>query len=180
MEEVWIKIINYDGYEISTKGQIRSLDRKIIQINGSNRFFNGKILKQNIDKLGYKRCCIRIKNNRTAKNLTVHRLVAQAFIPNPLNLPQVNHIDGDKTNNNIENLEWCTAKENINHGHNNGLYDNIIGEKNYNSKLSNKEVLEIRELWKTGKYFQRHLSEKYNVTITTISYIVNNKSRNKI
>ena len=68
------------------------------------------------------------KNNIT-KDYSVHRLVAEVFIPNPENKPQVNHIDGNKTNNNIDNLEWCTCSENIRHAYTNGLQKPLIGKK---------------------------------------------------
>ena len=79
------------------------------------------ILRINLDKKGYIRHTIRDKNTGKRKSYRVHRLIAEAFIPNPDNLPQVNHIDGDKTNNDISNLEWCTNKDNQNHAWQIGL-----------------------------------------------------------
>lgn len=85
---------------------------------------SGRCLKPYIDKDGY--CIVSIKENGVRKQKRVHRLVAEAFIPNPLNLEQVNHKDGDKTNNNVDNLEWCDDKYNVNHAIYNGLIKKCI------------------------------------------------------
>lgn len=102
MEEIWKDIEGYEGlYQVSNLGRVHSLYRNII-------------LKGFIDQDGYR--LVTIYKNNTKSNKTIHRLVAQAFIPNPENKSHVNHIDEDKTNNRVDNLEWMTAKENINHG----------------------------------------------------------------
>lgn len=100
---VWKPIVDYEGlYEVSNTGQIRSL------------FRYKKTLKYNVTKRGY--CTVELFKNKLSKRLLVHRLVAEAFIPNPDNLPQVNHIDENPQNNSVNNLEWCTAKYNMNYG----------------------------------------------------------------
>lgn len=106
-EELWKEIKGYEGlYAVSNKGQVKNI-------------MNGKILKNYINTLGYP--FVQFYNgNGKSKQITVHKLVAQAFLPNPLNLPQINHVDEDKTNNNVTNLEWVTASENrvhSNHQH---------------------------------------------------------------
>ena len=101
--ESWEVISGYEDYSVSNFGNVVS-----------RKFNNDRILKQRIDRDGYKR--VHLSNNGIAKYLFVHRLVAQAFIPNPDNLPQVNHIDEDKANNRVDNLEWCDAKYNNNYG----------------------------------------------------------------
>lgn len=112
-------------------------------------------------------------------SIRIHRLLAQAYIDNPENKPCVNHIDGDKTNNNISNLEWCTYKENTKHSWNTGLQK--VSEKqrqavrNVKRKLTDIEVVAIREL--KGKVKQPVLAECYGVTQQSISYIQNNKRR---
>lgn len=109
MEE-WKDIGGYEGlYQVSKYGRIISLPRKC-----GFSYTEKKFLKIRINKCGY-RYVVLYKNNKP-KNLLVHRLVAEAFIPNPNNLPCVNHKDEDKTNNRVENLEWCTQKYNVNYG----------------------------------------------------------------
>lgn len=101
MKEIFKEIKNYEGlYSVSNLGNVYSIRRN-------------KILK-NIEKCGY--LCVDLKVNQKAKFKTIHRLVAEAFIENPKNLPCVNHKDEDKHNNRVENLEWCTYKYNNNYG----------------------------------------------------------------
>lgn len=110
MEEKWLDIKDYEGlYQISNLGKVKSLEKKA---GFSNR--KERILKQHLDKDGYVKVYL-CKNNKV-KFLSIHRLIAEAFIPNPNNLPQINHKDENKANNKIENLEWCTCKYNINYG----------------------------------------------------------------
>lgn len=105
--EVWKPIKDYEGiYEVSSCGQVRRLHK-------DKRSSPFKILK--LDTLrGYKK--VHLYKNGSGKPFQVHRLVAEAFIPNPDNLPQVNHIDEDPSNNCVENLEWCDPKYNVNYG----------------------------------------------------------------
>lgn len=115
-KEIWKDIKENENYQISNKGRIRSKDRVTIRKDGKKLTTKGRILRTAKDTKGYIRVQI---SNGTIK---IHREVAKAFIPNPLNLEEVNHIDGNKSNNNVDNLEWCTHKQNINHAINNGLY----------------------------------------------------------
>lgn len=111
IEEIWRPIEGYEGlYEISNTGQVRSLDK----YDSMNRFYEGRILKLFADRLGYLRA--QLYSNNKKKSFLVHRLVAEAFIPNPDNLPQVNHRDENPSNDNVDNLEWCDAKYNSNYG----------------------------------------------------------------
>lgn len=132
--EVWKPIMGYEGlYEVSNLGRVKSLDRMVINYRGS--FIRKGEIKAicNLSK-GYKG--VLLCKDGKQKTHKVHRLVAEAFLPNPDNLPQVNHKDEDKTNNRVENLEWCDNKYNINYSHSKKIISiNIItGEcKKYNS-----------------------------------------------
>jgi hypothetical protein len=112
--ENWKSIEGYEGlYEISDVGQVRSLDKIIPYPNGSKRLYKGKIIKPAIHNGYY---AVTLHKNGFKKTLKIHRLVATHFIPNPQNLPCVNHKDENKLNNHVENLEWCTIKYNSNYG----------------------------------------------------------------
>lgn len=112
----------YDGYEVSQIGEIRSIDRCVIRSDtGTSVRFPGVVLVQAIDNCGYLRTRVSVNGKQTT--LKVHRVVAMAFIPNPDNLPQVNHIDGNKENNKSENLEWVNNSQNQLHAIDVGLRD---------------------------------------------------------
>lgn len=113
--EVWKDIKGYEGlYQVSNRGQVKSMDR-YANNNGTLQFRPERILKQNIQNAGRnKRCAVALSKDGIIRRYRVHRLVAEAFIPNPENKPYIDHIDTDSTNNNVENLRWATAKENSN------------------------------------------------------------------
>ena len=119
MVEIWRKIPGYDGaYEVSNFGKVRSIDREVYVSTAQKTYYrhqSGVELTQKKNKFGYLYVGLRFRGKKQ-KWLPVHRLVAQAFIPNPGRLPQVNHKDECKTNNNAYNLEWCSAKYNANYG----------------------------------------------------------------
>ena len=113
-KEEWRDVVGYEGiYQVSSRGKVKRLEYYHNMGDKGYKFFPEKILKSD-DHTGYERVVLCVNNSR--KTVPVHRLVAIAFIPNPDNLPQVNHIDENKKNNNLYNLEWVTSKENINHG----------------------------------------------------------------
>ena len=141
MKEIWKEIEGYPNYQVSNMGRIKRLS------TGYYRRTE-KILKPQLQNNGYLH--IKLSQKDKTKCILVHRLVAQVFIPNPNNLPQVNHINEDKTDNRVENLEWCTQKYNINYGNGiskrvktnkeNGTYKKI-GE--INSKIRSKSILQF-------------------------------------
>lgn len=126
--EIWKDIPGYEGlYQVSNIGRVKSLARK-----NSNVCLKTRILTERVNQNGYILYCL--QKNKERKWNRVHRLVAACFIPNPNNYPVVNHIDGNKTNNKIENLEWCTRSYNTKHAYKTGLRKKYIGNKNVLSK----------------------------------------------
>lgn len=166
MIEIWKAIGDYENmYEVSNLGNVRSLDRYITRSDNVKTFKSGKTLKPTLNYKGY--CRIKLCRN----GYSIHRLVAQTFIPNPENKPQVNHINGIKTDNRVENLEWCTNQENSNHANRLGLKNPRKGISNGMCKLSESQIKEIIELYTSGKYTQKEIASKYDITQTQISYI---------
>ena len=111
MQEIWKDIKNYEGlYQVSNFGNIKSLTFK----NKQGTYKRELILKKALGKNGYHKVILQKDRNR--KTVSVHRLVAEAFIPNPENKKCVNHLDCNRTNNRIDNLEWCTHSENVRYG----------------------------------------------------------------
>ena len=119
----WRWVQGYEHmYQVSNDGLVRSVDRYVyceVSPDKLQHIF-GKVLKQGIDKKGYK--IVYLSKDGKQKTIKVHRLVAMAFIENPLPLPQVNHKDGCKTNNYVDNLEWCDNSYNQKHAHDSGLF----------------------------------------------------------
>lgn len=110
-QEIWQKYPDYPFIQASNLGRVKTVDRWVPNGENSKRLVKGRILKQYDDGHGY--MFVHFYVNGKTVNLKVHRIVAICFIPNPDNLPEVNHIDCDRTNNRLENLEWCTHQENI-------------------------------------------------------------------
>lgn len=114
MKEIWKDITGYEGhYQVSNLGSVRSMNKIAKGKNNSSKFFKGRILQPSLSE-GY--LSVGLCKNGKQSTIRVHRLVAKTFIPNPENKRTVNHIDENKLNNNVENLEWATDKENCNHG----------------------------------------------------------------
>ena len=129
-KEIWKTINNYEGlYQVSNTGKVKSLNY--------NHTGREKILKNHKDKDGY--LIVVLCKEGKQKTFKVHRLVAQAFIPNPNNLPQVNHKDENKQNNCVENIEWCDAKYNINYG----TARERMAEKQKGNTRGSKPVIQI-------------------------------------
>lgn len=117
-KEIWKPVKGYEGYyEVSNLGNVRSVDRVVVYSNGAKHSYKGTILSTRPNSAGY--TTVRLSINQDRVNHFVHRLVAEAFLPNPNNYPQVNHKDENPKNNALENLEWCSATYNINYGNRN-------------------------------------------------------------
>lgn len=168
--EIWRDVPGYEGlYMVSNTGKIMSFQK--VGLFGKNN--NGRLLKQRTDKFGYK--FVFLSKDGIKKRGSVHRLVAMAFIPNPDNLPQVNHKDETRDNNVIGNLEWCTVVYNNRYGNRRQKSSaSSRGENNGRAILTEKQVLEIRKTYIPGDkiYCKRKLAEKYGVTYETITGIV--------
>ena len=158
--EDWADIEGYEGrYQISTFGRVKSLPRKHKR--------TPKILRPKLDKKNY--LMIEILSKRQRKPFKIHRLVAQAFIPNPNNKPQVNHIDGCKINAYVGNLEWATNAENQRHAYVTGLNVALQGEDKPQAKLNNEQVRYIRDNPENLKTIE--LAQYFGVNKTTIERV---------
>lgn len=164
--EIFKDIEGYKGvYQVSNLGNVKSLSRMCTKTQPVNE----KILKGGVTARGYK--YVNLTKNLKYKSKTVHRLVGIAFILNPENKPCINHKDFNKLNNHIDNLEWCTYKENTRHMIENGRMDCSNapkGERHGMSKLTEVEVREIRYYRKNKLKKTSELSKIYNVSCTTI------------
>lgn len=143
------------------------------------------ILRPATDNKGYLR--VALMKNGKLHTLKVHRIVAQAFIPNPENKPQVNHKNGIKKDNTVENLEWCTVKENARHAVKNGLWDMKIagwnkgittlkGSEIGTALLKEDQVIQIKTKFKPRIYTRKMLAKEFNVTEACIADIIRGKS----
>ena len=163
--EIWKDVKGYEGlYQVSNTGKVKSL-----------HYGKEKLLADRFDKKGY--LSVRLFKNGKSKTFKVHRLVAQTYIVNPYNKGQVNHINGVKTDNRIENLEWCTNYENCVHAHSNGLVakpNPHRGEDAYNSKLTIDDVNYIRKNYvpHSKEFNSERLGEKFGVSSSLILKII--------
>ncbi len=172
----FIDLLGYENeYKINIHGEILSLPKKL-GIKYANYFTPLKILKPILNKKdNYYR--IALTKNKVTKTMLLHRLIAIHFVPNPENLKYVNHKNGIKTDNRIENLEWCTSRQNIIHAFDNHL--NLSGDRCPWAKLSDKQVVEIRNTYKNGGTSHRKLAKIYNVNHRTIGMLINHKHRKR-
>ena len=153
--EVYKDIIGYEGlYQISNYGNLKNVKRGTIK---SNRALNKGYIKTVLHKCGVR------------KHFLMHRLVAQAFIPNPLNKPEVNHKNGNKKDNRLSNLEWCTSKENIIHAIDNG-FRSSVGKNNVKAKITEKDVVAIRRLSIVRPI--KELAKAFNLSASQVYKIV--------
>lgn len=157
---IYKEIKGFPGYHVNSNGDVISFRRygKITD--------KALLMKTYVSNSGY--LCVKLRNNNIVHTCTIHRLIASSFVPNRHNKPHINHINGNKLDNSVENLEWCTPSENIIHaiktmGH-------YIGKNNGMSVLNSEKVLEIRRLL-ASKVPQRKIAKMFGVTKGAIGCI---------
>lgn len=158
-EELWKPVLGYEGfYEVSNLGRVRSLNRPT---KNRNKLAKGRILKGKISSNGYP--TVHLSLNGIANWIHIHRLVALAFIPNPDNLPMINHLNEIKTDNRVENLEWCTA-----------LHNNNWGTRTIRSSLSKinhpKRSMPVIQLSLDGSFVAEYPSIREAERLTKIDF----------
>lgn len=167
MQEIWKDISGYEGYyQISNLGRLKRIK------SGRGTTANG-VVNGYLNNQGYRR--MRLSINDISKCIFAHRLVAEHFIPNPNNKKEVNHLNGNKDDNRVSNLEWATPSENMKHAFNTGIRTQR-GSCNPRSKLSESQVLSIY----SSSVNNRALSQEYGVNVCTINDIKSGRNWNHL
>lgn len=161
MKEVWKRFRDFN-YEVSNHGAVRRVHKKTPTY---------RVLKNNVIKDGYLR--VDLSHKSVAKHFSVHRLVAEVFLPNPENKPVINHKDCNPANNHVSNLEWATVRENTIHARDNGLLPDKKGENAGGAKLKPENVLEIRS---KGLKHKTEFISRFGISVQTLYDIVERKS----
>lgn len=161
-KETWKQVPKYFGkYQVSDLGRVKD--------------YTGRIMKDYAHPRGYR--TITFTFNKKPKTVTIHRLVASLFLDNPDEKPQINHLNGIKTDNRATNLEWCTAQENIEHAMENGLYKKV--QRRYTpsiSKLKPDDVLYIRDMYERNIMNVSELSDRFNISSVAVYKVINKVS----
>lgn len=161
MKEIWKDIEGYNGkYQVSNKGNVRSTDRIVKVIREVK--YKGHMLRKWLDKDGYLQVSMYGRKNK------VHRLVASAFIDNPLDKPQINHKDMNKQNNSVENLEWCTNAENIRHSYINNPNRGRGGAK-YGKNQNSAPVVQLQDGKIIRTYDSMSRTKEYGFNPSSVS-----------
>lgn len=176
MEEIWKDIPHFPGYQASTEGRIRSIDRFITKRGTKTPIFlKGKVLSQMDNGHGYKFVRLRRDTDRKIKIHYVHRLVLEAFVSeHDEHQTDVNHLDGDKSNNRLDNLEWCNMSENMLHAYNTGLH--VSGESHPQAKYSAELISIIKSRHANGERVC-DLSREYGIPHQYVSGILHGRKR---
>lgn len=173
-KEKWKDIPEFEScYQASNLGRIKSKKRVIVYSNGAIYKYPSVILVPYITPSGY--YTLTLCRNKLRYSKRVCRLIASTFIKNTYNKSQVNHMDGNKLNDSVENLEWVTASENQIHRYSVLKKGAPTGEHHAHSKMSNKKVKKLRMLYLKGNYSQYELAVKYGISQPTVSEIISKK-----
>lgn len=166
MKEIWKIIDNFPNYQISNFGRVMSLAKKDKPLIMAPHIGGGGYYSVNLHR--------KVEGKKVIERKYIHRLVAEAFIPNPLNRTEINHIDGDKTNNHITNIEWITHSENMKHSYKLGLHSrcDIMGINHPRVKLSEEDVRDIRRRIDSGT----KIGKEYGITRQQVNNIRRGKS----
>lgn len=170
MNIIWRDVVGIPGYQVSNTGLVKSLQKEFTDKRGRLWRRHGSDMQLRKDRKGYLSVLLSYPHGK-GKLYKVHRLVAKAFVDNPDNLPQVNHLNGIKSDNRVENLEWSNNSENIKHAYQVGLLRKPTGELNPSAKLKNKDLPRIFELRKTGMSYQK-IGALFGVSKTCIQYAI--------
>ena len=155
----------YEKFEASMSGHIRNV-------------VAGTVYKEFVNKNGYCQVAVSLGSRGNLKVFRIHKAVAETFIPNPESKPEVNHKDGNKLNNSVNNLEWMTGSENLHHAYQNGLAKAKYGPDNHHAKLTEEDIRYIREHYipKSSEYGTRALGRKFGVDHMQILRVLKGRS----
>lgn len=159
MKEIWKDIEGYEGiYKVSNTGFVKSMERKRGVCGGGFRVVKERLLKNSLNNTGYHR--VNLRNRLIMKSRLVHRLVCEAFMPNPENKRTVNHKNGIKTDNRLVNLEWATDKENIIHSHE--VLDNTYNRRRLIDTSTGEEFRTLKDVTGLTTFSKPHLCAMLN------------------
>lgn len=175
VNEVWKDVVGFEGYyQVSNYGRVKSADRVVKDSKGRKKPIKGAMIvgSSNSRKGVNDYQFIQLRKNGEMIRKYVHRLVAEAFLPNPFNYPQVNHIDGDKTNNQVDNLEFCSQSANIQHAYDTGAIK---------CKISDSDARYICQVYtpKDPFFGQSALAKKFGVSNAAIYMVVKGINKSK-
>jgi len=171
VSEEWRDIPDFEGYQVSSFGRVKGVDRLRKGKTGL-RLTNGQEMKQVLNKKGYPE--VRLRKNGCHTRL-VHKLVASAFMTKPEGCTQINHLNGIKTDNRLENLQWVTSSQNQLHAYKLGLQPSRAGESNGRAILTDKKVTALKELYNSGKS-AKEVSEIMNINLYTVRQIISGRT----
>ncbi len=174
--EVWKEVDGFPDYRVSNMGRIKSLSKLKVRSNKTGNFITkDRIIKQRHDVNGGGYLYLSICNTAGKHQKTAHVIVANAFIPNPENKPEVNHKFGIKTDNRVSQLEWATKSENQKHSYRIGL-NSKAGEKHHLAKLNDEKVSSIRKMSEVEKVPNFVIAKHFNVSQQTVCGIIKRRT----